>query len=84
MGIAGEAIIKTARLVEAIPFKEAMKKTGASLGIIASTFIYENVIRHGPFLEGYSEIPVDVKESSTMAWMKLFDRPLGSARAQPL
>jgi class 3 adenylate cyclase len=79
MGVSGEAIIITARLVEAPAFKKAMSESGASLGVIASTFIYESVIRHGPYLEGYSKIPVEVKETSTPAWMKLFDRPLSSA-----
>ena len=79
MGVTGEAIITTARLVEAPVLKNAMTESGASLGIIASTFIYESVIRHGPYLEGYSKIRVEVKESSTVAWMKLFDRPLSSS-----
>jgi class 3 adenylate cyclase len=79
VGVSGEAIIVTARLVEAPVFKQAMSESGASLGIVASTFIYESVIRHGPYLEGYSEIPVEVKESRVLAWMKLFDRPLSSA-----
>jgi Cyclic nucleotide-binding domain len=78
MGVSGEAIIITARLVEAPVFKTAMSQSGAILGIVASTFIYESVLRHGPYLEGYSEIPVDVKESSLLGWMKLFDRPLSS------
>jgi CRP-like cAMP-binding protein len=79
VGVSGEAIIVSARLVEAPVFKQAMSESGASLGIVASTFIYESVIRHGPYLEGYSEIPVEVKESSVLAWMKLFDRPLSSS-----
>jgi hypothetical protein len=79
MGVSGEAIIVTARLVEAPVFKKAMIESGASLGIVASTFIYQSVLRHGPYLEGYSEIPVDLKESSLSAWMKLFDRPLSSS-----
>ena len=66
------------RLVGASAFKQAMSESGASLGIIASTFIYESVIRHGPDLEGYSEIPVQVKETSQVAWMKLF----GAARPE--
>jgi Cyclic nucleotide-binding domain len=78
MGVSGEAIIVAARLVEAPVFKKAMSDSGAILGTIASTFIYESVIRHGPYLEGYSEIRVEVKESSKVAWMKLFDRPLSS------
>jgi hypothetical protein len=50
-----------------------MGQGGASLGIIASPFIYKSVIRHGPYVEGYSEVRADVKESSIVAWMKLFD-----------
>ena len=76
VGVSGEAIIVTARLVEAPVFKQAMSESGASLGIVASTFIYESVLRHGPYLEGYSEISVEVKEARMLAWMKLFDRPL--------
>jgi class 3 adenylate cyclase len=76
MGVSGEAIIVAARLVEAPAFKDAMNESDASLGIIASPFIYDSVIRHGPYLEGYSKIPVQVKELRTAAWMKLFDRPL--------
>ena len=72
MGVSGEAIIVTARLVEAPLFKEAMNKGQASLGVIASTFIYESVIRHDLGLTGYSQVRVDVKESSILAWMKLF------------
>ena len=84
-GVSGEAIIVTARLVEAPVFKQAMSESGAALGITASPFIYESVIRHGPCLEGYSEIPVEVKETSTTAWMKFFDatRPL-FADGEPL
>jgi hypothetical protein len=73
MGVSGEAIIVTARLIEAPLMKNAMGKGGPSLGIIASPFIYKSVIRHGPYVEGYSEVRVDVKESSIVAWMKLFD-----------
>jgi Cyclic nucleotide-binding domain len=72
MGVSGEAIIITARLVEAPLFKEEMDKTQAALGVIASTFIYESVLRHDPSLSGYSQVRVDVKESSMLAWVKLF------------
>jgi vacuolar-type H+-ATPase subunit E/Vma4 len=78
MGISGEGIIFAAGLVKAPVFKQAMSESGAALGIIASPFVYETVIRHDPYLEGYSEIAVPVRETSTMAWMKLFGatRPL--------
>jgi CRP-like cAMP-binding protein len=80
MGVSGEAIIIAARLVEAPLLKEAMDKARAALGVIASTFIYENVLRHDPSLSGYSQVRVEVKEASTLAWMKLF----GSVASSPL
>ena len=78
MGVSGEAIIVAARLVEAPHFKEAIAASPASLGVIASPFVYETVIRHGTDprdLASYHEVPVEVKESDTTAWMKLFGAP---------
>jgi len=76
-GVWGEPIITAARLAEAPDFKQALAGSAASLGVIASPFVYETVIRHGQD-RCYSEIPVEVKESCTTAWMKLFGatRPL--------
>jgi CRP-like cAMP-binding protein len=102
MGVSGEAIILAARLVEAPYFKEAIAGSAASLGVIASPFVYETVIRHRADprdVASYSQVPVEVKESDTTAWMKLFDvsvpltpysaspesylGPLTRARSQP-
>ncbi|MGZ3391507.1 MAG: Crp/Fnr family transcriptional regulator [Isosphaeraceae bacterium] len=82
MGVSGEAIIVVARLVEAPSFKKAIVESPASLGVIASPFVYETVIRHSSNpsdLASYSRVPVEVKESDTTAWMKLFDPPLPSS-----
>jgi Cyclic nucleotide-binding domain len=81
MGVSGEAIIVAARLLEAPHFKEAIARSAASLGVIVSPFVYETVIRHGADsrdVESYSEVPVEVKESDTTAWMKLLGAPVGS------
>ncbi len=79
MGVSGEAIIVVARLIEAPSFKQAIAESkGSSLGVIASPFVYETVIRHGADpgdVASYSEVPVEVKESDTTAWMKLFEAP---------
>jgi Cyclic nucleotide-binding domain len=45
MGVSGEAIIVAARLLEALQFKEAIRKSTANLGVIASPFVYETAIR---------------------------------------
>jgi hypothetical protein len=82
VGVSGEAIIVTARLVEAPQFKEAMDKEHAALGIIASSFVYDTVIRHDLALSGYAPVQVDVKESRLRAWMKLFSPPGDGRRAR--
>jgi hypothetical protein len=77
MGLAGEAIIRTARLVEAPVLKRAIAKSSAHLGVIASTFVYENVIRHvDP--DGFEPVRVTVKESRLDAWMRLSGAALTS------
>ena len=45
-GVSGEAIIVAARLIEAPGFKEALAGSTASLGVIASPFVYETAVRH--------------------------------------
>lgn len=80
-GITGEAIIIAARLVEAPHFKAAIARSSASLGVIASPFVYEAAIRHSTNSaegETYEQIPVEVKETTTTAWMKLIRRRSGS------
>jgi CRP-like cAMP-binding protein len=73
MGVSGETIITIARLVEAPRFKKAMDTSGASLGIMATTFIYETVIKHDPSLAGYCQVRVNVKKFNRVAWMRVFD-----------
>lgn len=75
VGVSGEAIIVAARLLEAADFKDALAGSAANLGVIASPFVYEAVIRHSQDSD-YAAVAVEVKESRTTAWMKLFDTPL--------
>ena len=78
MGVSGEAIIIAARLVEAPSFKEAMARTRANVGIIASPFVYHAVIKHSPNLidaAGYSQVQASLKGFATPAWIKLFTTP---------
>jgi hypothetical protein len=82
-GMSGEAIIRTARLIEAPAFKDAMEGTSATLGIIASEFVYDAVIRHAAGsvdVKEYRLVDVNVKESSIHGWMQLFD----PSRPEPL
>jgi hypothetical protein len=71
MGFSGDAIINISRLVEAPPFKKALAASGASLGIIATEFIYETVLKHDRNLTGCCQVRVSVKGFTRMAWMRV-------------
>jgi CRP-like cAMP-binding protein len=78
MGFNGEAIIITARLIEAPIFKEGMVKTHADVGVIAASFVYDAVIKHSPNpadLVGYSQVGASLKDFTAPAWMKFFSAP---------
>lgn len=81
VGMSGEAIIRTARLIEAPAFKDPMIATGATLGIIASEFVYETAIRHAAEsmnVNEYSLVSVNVKESSIPGWIWFYGPDVAS------
>lgn len=72
IGISGDAIIRTARLLDAPDFKMAMAEQNATLGIMVSTFVYEAAIPHPLGTPAqYVPVQVNVKEASIPAWMHL-------------
>ncbi|TYB49730.1 cyclic nucleotide-binding domain-containing protein [Actinomadura chibensis] len=73
-GISGWALIRTARLLDARPLKDRLAASGADLGFIASTFVYESVIAHGPGYVNraeYEPISCRVKKLKTEGWIHL-------------
>jgi Cyclic nucleotide-binding domain len=81
-GMEGDTINRTARLIEAPAIKGAMASTGANLGIIASTFVYETAIRDEEMVSvgEYKMVRVRVKEYNAFAWLRLIDLALSPAR----
>lgn len=76
LGLSGGSLIRTARLIDAPTFKQAMASAGAVLGIIVSAFVYETAIRQPDGWIGpgeYHPVEVNVKESRIPAWMRLVD-----------
>lgn len=87
LGMSGDAIIRTARLVEAPVLKEAMAATGVSLGIIVSIFVYETAIEQASEPAGvdeYKRVEVANKEFRSPAWMRLVDLAPPAALRAPL
>jgi hypothetical protein len=76
IGVQGEAIIRTARMLEAGTLKKAIARDHANLGIVVSRFVYETAIAQPGGLvdpEGYEQIRVRVKETRQLAWMRIID-----------
>lgn len=73
-GLGGQVIIRTARLLEAPALKTALADRGADLGFIVSPFVYDAFVSH---LHGvmdpraFERVTVQVKETTTEAWMYL-------------
>ncbi|MGH3391690.1 MAG: cyclic nucleotide-binding domain-containing protein [Actinomadura sp.] len=80
-GLTGEALILVARLLDAPVLKQSMARTGALLGVIASAYVYESVVRHLD-VDGYSQVRCKVKESRLIAWMCLSDQALSAGPPQ--
>jgi CRP-like cAMP-binding protein len=73
-GVSGESIIHTARLLESPVLKDGVVTTGADLGFIVSTFVYDTVVKHSPGYvdaKGFQQISFRKKESEITAWMHL-------------
>jgi len=76
LGVSGETIIRTARMVEAPVLKEAMAATETGLGIIVSEFVHEIAIAYAAdFIEAaeYKKVKVSNKEFIGSAWIRLVD-----------
>ena len=74
IGMTGHSVIRASRLLDAPAFKQAITARGALLGLIVSSFIYQSCIGNGGGLlhpADYAQVPVQVKETRTSAWMHL-------------
>ncbi|MEU5884458.1 cyclic nucleotide-binding domain-containing protein [Spirillospora sp. NPDC047279] len=73
----GDALVRSARMLNADVLRDAVGASGALLGVLASGYVFESVIlTMGPGeREGYCEVADTVKETHFTAWMKL-NRPM--------
>nr|WP_037064625.1 hypothetical protein [Pseudonocardia acaciae] len=74
-GVVGHAVDLTFRILDAPEAKNALKSSTGVLGVIASESFYHDVIHNDPASapNSYRRIPVSVKETSTVAWLRLPD-----------
>lgn len=74
-GYAGQGVVAVSRLVESVPVRAALASSpGASLALILSRLVFEDVVRQGhvSFAETeFSRVRVQVKEYQDEAWIKV-------------
>jgi len=74
-GAVSQAVNFASRILEAPAAKSALALSTDVLALIASDTFYHDVIVHDPAADpgAYRRIPVAVKETSTVAWLRLSD-----------
>jgi tetratricopeptide (TPR) repeat protein len=83
-GVAGAAINHAFRLIEAPALKSALDRSPGVLAVIVSGWFFDEVVRHHPAAAPgvYRETQVTVKETETVAWIRVADD--GAARTDDL
>jgi hypothetical protein len=76
-GVAGAAVNLTFRLLEAHELKAVLAASPGVLALAASSWFFNEVVRHSPASNPatYCPIPVTVKETATICWVCLPDQP---------
>jgi len=74
-GFAGTAINHAFRLVEAPALKSALASSPGVLALIVSDWFFDEVVQHDPEANplAYRQADVNVKETQTVAWIRLPD-----------
>ncbi len=74
-GVVGAAINHTFRLAEVPVLKSALDRSSGVLAVIVSSWFFDEVVRHNPAADpgSYRPVQVAVKETETVAWIRLPD-----------
>ena len=80
-GVAGNAVNKTFRLIEAPALKSALDASAGVLALIVSDWFYDEVVRHEPAAQPghYKHVHAVVKETRAAAWIRVLNPPAGKA-----
>ena len=82
-GVTAAAVNLAFRLLDAGALKAALASSPGVLAVIASSWFYEEVVRHSPAAAAYRPVEVAVKETTTTGWVCLPDRMDTAGQAMP-
>lgn len=79
IGVSGEVIINTKRLLDSLALKRAVGESDVPLGLIVSDAVYQYTVKHAKAVTdpaAYKKIRVKAKTISLPGWMSLVGSPL--------
>jgi hypothetical protein len=74
LGVVGKALNDAFRILDAVPFKQVLSRSGADLALIVTQRVYEDVVSQGRGLlnrDDYRPLDIEVKELRETAWATL-------------
>ncbi|WP_228688418.1 ATP-binding protein [Amycolatopsis keratiniphila] len=76
-GVTSSSLTLAFRLCDAPPLKTALSASPGVLAVIASDWLFDDVVRHTPAAAPatWRPVPIQVKEAATTAWITLPDHP---------
>jgi hypothetical protein len=85
-GVTAAAVNLAFRLLDAAGLKAALASSPSVLAVIASSWFFEEVVRHSAAAAAYRPVEVAVKETTTIGWICLPDHldPAGQAMLERL
>jgi hypothetical protein len=80
-GAISTTVTTTFRLLDALPFKQALHDSSGDVALIVSRWMFDEVVRHSAAVEPstFRPIFVTVKETRATAWIALPDQPYPAA-----
>jgi hypothetical protein len=84
-GVTAASVNLAFRLLDCSPLKEALARSSGVLAVIASSWFFEEVVRHSAVAAEavYRPVPVAVKETTTIGWICLPDQLYPSGQTMP-
>ncbi|MBB5858146.1 ATP-binding protein [Amycolatopsis umgeniensis] len=84
-GVTSSSLTLAFRLCDAPPLKAALASSPGLLAVIASDWLFDDVVRHTPGAApaSWRPVPVEVKEIATTGWITLPDHPYPAGGLDP-
>ncbi len=74
-GVTATAVNVTFRLIDSDELRHALRRTPATIALIVSSWFFDEVVKHSLTSTEYRPVRIEVKETSTIGWIRASDGP---------